>query len=548
MPAAADDPPEAWVRRRLATLAQKRAAEESGIHTRVLRMTTPGEAQYARQKLAQLRAGPTTLPVRPSHAAPGTTGFDETYGAKLLLSRLPLHEEPDAPDPDPILPLGREATAKRVALYKMSERTKVRLGDLELRDRELSAADADGEGACLFASLLCAAARPEPARRVEASHGRVQADVRHTLAESAAARAAAAKVLSHTELAASRLLYDDEAVVSGSESAVPAAAPEEAAQQQVARAGEAEPPASPARVLRRAAQAQVQRATEAQHAAQAKAAAARAASYEAQAKASAASLEAQEAKHASDAATIWAARATTDDAAAARAAAKAAATWAAEAAKAQAAAAQEAASARAQADAEVRAATQEAEEAAHVAQAAQAQVDAEDAAAWAKAEAEAEAAASAAAEAATRHGAAAQVQARVRARRASEEAAARAEVIDHRELLQRSAALRSWAAAAGLAADDDDQGRGRAAEYQAAVGGGAAPEGASEPGASTAQSEAELLGLSVPLLQQPAEAAASSREALPNVALLASQQLALSRQLCELAAGLGSSDDGSLGR
>ena len=537
MPAAVDDPPEAWIRRRLATLAQKRAADESGIHTRVLRMTTPGEAQFARQKLAHLRAGQTKGPS--SEAPPSKVEFEEAYAAKLLLSRLPLHEEPDAPDPDPILPLGREATAKRVALYEMAERTRVRLGDLELRERELSAADADGEGACLFASLLCAAARPEPAHRIEASHGRVQADVRHTLAESAAARAAAARVLSHTELAASRRLYDEEA--SGPELAAPAAATEEAVEQ-LARADEAEPPPSPARALRRAAQAQMKRATEAQQVAQAKAAAARAAAEESQAKAAAASQEAQEAKAASDAATIWAARATTDDAVAARAAAKAAATWAAEAAKAQAAAAQEAASARAQADAEVRAATQEAEEAAQAAQAAQAQVDAEDAAARAKAEAAAEAAAIAAAEAAARHDAAARVQAQVRARRASEERAARAEVVDHRALLQRSAALRSWAAAAGLA-DGDDEGQSTAPEDEAARG-AASAEAPSAAAASTAHSEAAgLLGLGVPLLQQPAEASSSSREALPDMALLASQQLALSRQLCELAAGLGSEED-----
>ena len=164
---------------------------------------------------------------------------------------------------------------------------------------------------------------------------------------------------------------------------------------------------------------------------------------------------------------------------------------------------------------------------AQAAQAAQAQVDAEEAAARAEAEAEAAVMAAAAAEAATRHGAAAVLQARVRARRADQESAARAEAIDHRELLQRSAALRSWAAAAGLA--DDDEGHGAAEDD--AVGGGAAPEGepgfesgtsrgatASEPaGASTAQSEAELLSLGVPLLQQPtgAAAAATSREALP---------------------------------
>ena len=226
MPVEGHDPPAAWVWKQLATLSKKRADEERGIHTRVLRLTTPGEAQFARQKLAQLRAGPTASPpTKSSDAAPST---DEAYSAKLLLSRLPLHEELDAPDPDPVLPLGREATAKRLALHEMAERTRIRLGDIEFREREVNASDADGEGACLFVSLLCASARPEPARRVEASHGRVQADVRHTLAESAAARAAAARVLSHAELTASRLL-DDEAANGGSEAAaVAVAAPEEA--------------------------------------------------------------------------------------------------------------------------------------------------------------------------------------------------------------------------------------------------------------------------------------------------------------------------------
>ena len=204
--------PQAWIESRMTRL---HSFKDASSNARTLRVTEAADAEWARKKLAQLKAKELlqraqehsqAQPVEaapPSAAAASSGSSAEDMLARTLLARLPLLLPPEPVDDDPVLPKGREATALRVALYEKTLRTRARLGDLELRAREASAAEADDEGVCLFAALIQSSSLPpapsegeeRPQLRPSASHGNVQAEVRDAMARSQAARAAADRVL-----------------------------------------------------------------------------------------------------------------------------------------------------------------------------------------------------------------------------------------------------------------------------------------------------------------------------------------------------------------
>ena len=132
-----DPTPQAWIESRMTRL---HTFKDASSNARTLRVTEAADAEWARKKLAQLKAKELlqraqehsqAQPVEaapPSAAAASSGSSEEDMLARTLLARLPLLLPPEPVDDDPVLPKGREATALRVALYEKTLRTRARLG------------------------------------------------------------------------------------------------------------------------------------------------------------------------------------------------------------------------------------------------------------------------------------------------------------------------------------------------------------------------------------------------------------------------------------